>query len=84
MQGIFTKYIGPSSNRGPRVKARTTAGDSVTLPYDHALNASENHAAAAQFLRNKMGWTGAMAGAGLPDQAGWAFAMIDSWVSVPE
>jgi hypothetical protein len=44
-----TKYLGPTDHRGSRVRARhVTTRKSVTIPWDHALNAFENHAEAAE------------------------------------
>lgn len=56
-QAITTKYIGPTNYRGSRVKASASAG-SVTLDWDSAMNLDGNHAAAAQALCDKYGWTG--------------------------
>ena len=56
-QAIVTKHTGPADHRGPRVKASAFAG-SVTLEWDDALTTSGNHAAAAQALCDKYGWTG--------------------------
>ena len=57
MQAITTKYHGPSNVRGSRIIARASAG-SVTMGYRHELNLEENHIAAAELLREKMGWVG--------------------------
>jgi hypothetical protein len=54
-QAIQTRYHGPGNVRGARVSARCDAG-SVMVGWDHALNASENHAAAAAALMAKLGW----------------------------
>jgi hypothetical protein len=46
-----TKYFGPTDYRGSRVQAtHLTTRKRVTLPWDHALDAFENHAAAAAAL----------------------------------
>jgi hypothetical protein len=67
MQAITTKYLGPSNVRGSRVKAFAEAS-SITLNWDHRLNAEGNHQAAAEALANKLGWHGKWFGAGLPNQ----------------
>ena len=56
---IFTKYLGPTNYRPGRIKAWAKSGGklSVTISYPHELSQSEAHAAAAQTLLNKMGWT---------------------------
>jgi hypothetical protein len=59
---IVTTYRGPTDTRGSRI---TVAGSyrpvRMTVPYDHALSASENHvAAAAAFIKARHGgpWAG--------------------------
>lgn len=47
---ILTRYLGPTNTRGSRVKATTGSGVSVTLDWDHELDADENHARAAVAL----------------------------------
>jgi hypothetical protein len=64
MQSITTKYIGPRNVRGARIKATTTTGLSVTIPYDHALGLDENHEKAVQALARKLKWTGRMVAGG--------------------
>lgn len=58
MQAIETKYHGPGNVKGSRVKATSASGATITLYWDHALNADENHMAAANAPKNKMGWKG--------------------------
>ena len=48
-QAIVTKYIGPTTSRGSRVKAAAYAG-SITVPWDHALSPEGNHTEAAKAL----------------------------------
>lgn len=66
MQAIQTKYLGPTNVRGSRVKAIAEAG-SVTLSWNHSLNADGNHKAAAEALANKFGWHGKWFSGWLPD-----------------
>jgi hypothetical protein len=56
LQAITTKYLAPTNARGARVKAISAAG-SITIPWDHALNAVENHYAAARLLAEQNDWT---------------------------
>jgi hypothetical protein len=70
-QAIQTKWLGPTNTRGSRVKAWCQA-KSITLSWDHALNADRNHAVAAQTLARKLGWNGVWSGGALPD-SGYAF-----------
>ncbi len=65
-QAIVTRYHGPANVRGSRVKATASAG-SVTLTWDDALNADENHMRAARALANKYGWHGEYHFGGMPD-----------------
>jgi hypothetical protein len=46
MFAILTRYAGPTNTRGGRIIA-TWDGGRLTRPYDHALSAPGNHAAAA-------------------------------------
>ncbi len=62
-QAIYTKFLGPTNSRGSRVKAFADAG-SVTVSWNHALNATENHRAAAMALAAKFGWSGTWVGGG--------------------
>jgi hypothetical protein len=55
MQAIVTRYLPPTNFRGARIKA-TAATGSITLHWDHALNPSNNHLAAAEALSTKFGW----------------------------
>jgi len=66
LQAITTKYLAPTNSRGARIKATAAAG-SVTVPYDHALNAFDNHHAAALAFARKYGW--------LSDDEARAYAM---------
>lgn len=52
-QAIETRYLGPTTFKGSRIKASAWAG-SKTVPYDHSLNAEENHLKAAMTLAAKL------------------------------
>lgn len=58
MIAIHTKYIGPSNTRGSRIKAFTTSGFSVTIPYPHALSYEVCHFEAVKALvkKHKLDW----------------------------
>ena len=68
-QAIVTKYLRPTDCRGSRVKATAQAG-SVTVEWDDALDADENHGRAAAALARKFGWKGRLIGGGLPSGTG--------------
>jgi hypothetical protein len=78
-QAIQTKYIGPTNTRGSRVKATAEAG-SVTLSWDDALNATDNHRAAAEALANKRGWisNGARLVGGCIGGPGYVWTVVDA------
>ena len=52
MQAITTKYLPCTNVRGAHIKATAQAG-SVTLSWDHSLDAGDNHKAAAMALVDK-------------------------------
>jgi len=53
MQALTTKYMGPTDNRGARIKATCEAG-SVTIGYPSELDQEEAHIAAAKALCYKL------------------------------
>ena len=55
MQAIVTKYLGPTNNRGGRVKAFCDVGN-VTLSWNHAADIDVNHENAFNALVSKLGW----------------------------
>jgi hypothetical protein len=56
-QAIETKYYGPTNCKGSRIRAVSGSGDHrIFKPYDHSLNASGNHEAAAPALAEKLDW----------------------------
>lgn len=55
MQTIQTKFIGPTNTRPDRVKASCDVSN-ITVSWDYGLNSDENHMAAADQLRVKLGW----------------------------
>jgi len=56
LQAITTKYLAPTNSSGARIKATAAAG-SITIPWDHALDACANHYAAARQLAGQNDWT---------------------------
>lgn len=52
---IVTKKLAPTNFKPARFKATCTAG-SITVSYDHALEITDNHIAAARALMVKVGW----------------------------
>jgi hypothetical protein len=74
-QAIETKYLRATNVRGARIKATAAAG-SITIGYDYALDAQDNHKAAADALIAKMGWTGTFAQGGNTDGTGYYFVNV--------
>jgi hypothetical protein len=72
-KAIETKYVCPTNFRGSRVKATDHDGNSITLPWDCALNSGDNHAATAAALCAKMGWRGQLVGGSFPGSMVWVF-----------
>lgn len=75
MKAIITKYHGPTNTKGARIHAKAEGCPGKWFWYgfngtDHA------HKEAAQAYRDERGWTGAMAGGGLPDQTGYAWVFV--------
>lgn len=67
MKAIKTTYLVCTNNRGTRIKATDGNKNSVTLSWDHELDADENHKAAAKALCEKMNWKGELIMGGFPD-----------------
>lgn len=58
MTAIETRFIGPTNTKGARVKAIATGtGDTVILPWDHAIDTLPNHQRAARALAEFKNWT---------------------------
>lgn len=67
MQTIETKYHGPTNTRGSRISAKASYHPKrVWVEYDHALNAENNHKAAALKLMETLNWTGHYVGGRTP------------------
>lgn len=84
MQTINTKYLGATNTKGGRIKA-THSGKSlsVTLSYDHALGADENHLRAATALRDKLGWKHQFYGGSNQSGDGYVFVIPDRGMAIP-
>lgn len=57
LQAIQTKFLGPTSQRGGRIKA-TCQARTVVVPWDHGMNPEANHKAAAMVCALQCGWSG--------------------------
>lgn len=74
MKTIQTKYFGPTSYRGSRIKAFDCDNNSITISYPYELSGEDVHRKAAETLRDKMGWKGELLGGSLRD--GYVFVFM--------
>lgn len=74
-QAITTKFLGPTNHRAARIKASAQAGN-VTVAWDHALGAAENHCEAAKALALSYGWDGVWAGGANAEGDGYVFVQV--------
>lgn len=74
-QAIETKFYGPTNGSGSRIRAKAWAG-SMRTHYNHALNAEQNHIAAAKAFAEKMEWDGLWIGGGRADGRGYVFVNV--------
>lgn len=56
LQGILTRYHGPTNVKGSRISATTASGVRRVFHLNHALSADQNHSHAAHALANELGW----------------------------
>ena len=63
MRTISTRFLPTTNTKPTRIKATVSEGkQSVTVSYDHGMNAEQNHKAVATALMHKLGWEGRMLG----------------------
>lgn len=74
MIAIETRYLGPTDKRGSRYVATTCNGHRLMRSADDDLNPTENQAAAARALADKMTWKGELVGGGTKLGMCWVFA----------
>ena len=76
-QAIETKFIRATNVKGERIKA-TAWGGNITVGYNYALDAQDNHRAAADALIAKMGWNGTYAqGGNAKGDGGYYFVNVE-------
>lgn len=81
MVAIQTKYLGASNTKGSRIKAFTSNGHNVTIPFPHEFSHEECHFQAVKALVEKygLGWDiSNMRFGGAKD--GYVFCFADSVV----
>lgn len=75
-QAIETKYLSPTNHRPARIAAVAGGDRRVVIPYDHALNVEQNHAAAARVVATRLGWRGSWSGGSTRD--GFCFVLTST------
>lgn len=65
MKAIVTRYLGPTNHRGSRIKATVEGARPLTIPYDSG--SGNPHRDAAEALRDRQGWSGALVEGALPN-----------------
>ena len=73
MKAITTKYHGPTEHRGSRIIAKDEDGKKFILSEFGQFNHDDAHRAAAEGLRDKMGWRGDLIGGGVKGGMVWVF-----------
>lgn len=73
-QSITTSF--KHGERGARINVKTSGGARMSVPYDHALDALDNHRAAARAMIERMKWGGKWA-AGTADKSG-RYVFVDT------
>jgi hypothetical protein len=56
MQTITTKFLGATNTKGERVKATSSSGISVTIPWSYSGRTIECHFEAVKALCDKLNW----------------------------
>lgn len=75
MKAIETKYSGPTNTRGARIIASDCDRNRISISYPYELSGEDVHRKAAEALRDKMGWTGKLAGGATKN--GYCFVFVD-------
>jgi len=79
MKAITTKYVGPTTFKGPRLIAPEPDGKRCIISYPHEYDTEAAHRIAAETLRDKLGWKGALAG-GYLGKSAWAWVFVGAIV----
>ena len=74
MQTITTKFIGATNTKGERVKAISSSGISVTIPWSYDGDTLGCHFEAVEALCKKIGWTGDFIAGSVDRGYVWVFA----------
>lgn len=58
MQAVFTKFLGPTTYRGARIRVTTGGGITKIIPCDDRKGHLENHRLAVLKVLKELDWTG--------------------------
>jgi hypothetical protein len=64
MKAIFTKFHGPTNNRGARISASDSDGNRVSVSYPYELTGEACHRVAVDAFVRKMNWKGNLVAGG--------------------
>lgn len=76
MVAIETRYLGPTNTKGSRIVVTAGSGNRVIANCNSAISNEENHRRAADLLRRRLHWSGAMVGGST--KAGMAWVFVDN------
>ena len=62
MKAIETRYLGPTNTKGARIVAHDMDNNRIVVDYTATLTLIKSYRAAAEALRDKMGWRGELVG----------------------
>lgn len=77
VQTIHTRYHGATNTKGARISATASGGKRIVRAYDHAFDAPNNHANAAQALAEQLRWNGLMV-MGADNANGYVFVFANN------
>ncbi len=66
-QVIETKYLAPTNFRPGRIRVSADVNRTIIVPWDHEMNAPDNHAYACMRFQSVMGWNDERIGSSLKD-----------------
>jgi hypothetical protein len=75
-QTITTRYLQPTNNHGPRVRASVKGTHWVSKGWDHGKTNEGNHLDAALHLAESLGWSGTWQGGSTEE--GYTFVRCDT------
>jgi hypothetical protein len=73
LQGIVTKYHGPTNSRGARISATSASGIRIFVPLDHG--ARNSHHEAALRLAAKLDWPAPVAACTINERGDMAWSL---------